>query len=135
MGVGPGRLAAVVALLAVFVAIVGTASRVEAQEPVALTLFCNEDRYCFGVVKKANGRIEFQIHSNTWRGGYNLCVTDPARLRVCHRYRLGRFTGNSFIDWKHNFPDARKGRYRVEWRRRGHKLGPAAFFHSSQFGP
>lgn len=128
------RLKRAVSILAAVV-ILGAASATPAAGKIPV-VFCFKDRYCVGVFKKAkSGRIDFRIGSFSFHGRYKLCVTDPAGLRICHRYRLGRFCGCSIKDWKRNFPDAREGQYKVEWRRRGHKLAPAQFFrHPEETG-
>ena len=64
---------------------------------------------------------------------FELCVTDPADVRVCKDFRIrarGEVFGSS-VRWKHQFPRGGPGPYDVRWRMvtDNHRVGRLLGFH------
>jgi hypothetical protein len=67
------------------------------------------------------------------RGGiYRLCVEDPAKKTVCHRFQLGYVKSSgaflSLLYWDQHFSHTLKGHYKASWFKGGSRFGPALGF-------
>jgi hypothetical protein len=85
---------------------------------------------CYGV-QRQSGVVVLRITTiERYFRRYTLCVTSPARRRVCGSFpifRSGRVWG-SRVRWHRQFPNDGRGRYRVQWRLRSGPLGPILSF-------
>ncbi|MGV1048102.1 MAG: hypothetical protein ACOYD4_06210 [Solirubrobacterales bacterium] len=87
--------------------------------------------YCVGVFR-SHGRIAFSVRTFSFRGEYELCIRPPGEAFECSGYRLVRVPHGIFasrIDFGRNFAHDRPGRYAVEWKYEGFRLGSVLHFH------
>lgn len=62
---------------------------------------------------------------------YRLCITNPHRVRECHRFRVHKANGGTYsstISWPKHFAYGGKGTYKARWYAGGAALGPAVTF-------
>jgi hypothetical protein len=104
---------------------------------VAATLAASGNTYCstsgdlcFGI-QKQRGVVVLRITTiERYFPRYTLCVTPPTGRRACGSFpvfRSGRVWG-SRVRWQRQFPNAGRGRYRVQWRLPSGPLGPTLSF-------
>jgi hypothetical protein len=85
---------------------------------------------CYGV-RKSSGAFLFDIDTFArYFARYRLCLRPPGRAATCKTFaihRRGRIFGST-IRFASAFKSSGPGRYRVEWKLGGRRLGPALSF-------
>ena len=121
----------VVTTAAVMLAVVGVGAAAASDAQAARGYCSPSGDYCYAVKKREDvWPITFGTFS--FRGRVKTCVTGPAEIEVCRRFRLRLDRERSIyrfaVRWSRHFPNEGAGRYRVRFFWQGSRLGPGVSF-------